>query len=323
MKRSQFVATEDGDTLDLDAAKKIEAAAALGSFPAERETTEALLPGLASPAASPRRAVLRALGERPEPAAREALIAAIGSPKDARDANGQSGALQALLGRADVSAVGVVQALTERDDDLNIEAEHRAALQGLLAGDSDPAGAAAVTDELVKGLGNPSPASQARSVELLVSLEGRAVEPVMQALARPETRRQAAVVLGRLRDARAVPGLLDTLDDDALPVRVASAWALGEIRDPAAIEHLAALTGDAAYEVRAAASTAINKFGNVAVLVHLTALLRPVLAGLGADASFGGRALPAPSSSRGPAPGGGGTARLAQVVRGVLGRNSG
>src|SRR2546425_7737349 len=47
-------------------------------------------------------------------------------------------------------------------------------------------------------------------------------------------RRNAAVALGNLRDARAVPSLARALDDDDSIVRGHAAWALGRIADPQA-----------------------------------------------------------------------------------------
>ena len=280
LQRRDFVRAKDGTLLDLDADKKVEAAEALGSF-GEEPTTAALLPGLSSPVVWSRLAVLSALGARPEPEAGEALLAVIGSPQDARDELGRSGALQALLRREDVSALRLVQALLGGQDDLAIDDEHKATVEALLSRDEDRTATDAVTAELLDGLGNPDQGTRTRSQQLLVSLEGRAVDPAIEALQRPEARAQAAIVLGHLRDARAVPALLDALADEAPPVRVAAAWALGEVRDPSAIQQLTIATGDVAYEVRVTAGAAINKFGNVAVLAQVTALLHPLMAELG------------------------------------------
>ena len=53
-------------------------------------------------------------------------------------------------------------------------------------------------------------------------------------------RRNAAVALGNLRDARAVPSLARALDDDDPLIRGHAAWALGRIADPQAADVLRA-----------------------------------------------------------------------------------
>lgn len=75
------------------------------------------------------------------------------------------------------------------------------------------------------------------------------------------SRSDAAGVLGRLRDPRAIPPLLDRLrNDHATSVRVASATALGEIGDPRAIPPLEKVTVyDKRQEVRDAATMAVGR----------------------------------------------------------------
>ncbi len=89
------------------------------------------------------------------------------------------------------------------------------------------------------------------------------VDPVADALDRlrsghGNSRREGALVLGRLGDPRAIPGLLDRLKyDNDRDVRAAAAWALGEIGDPSVGVYLErASVYDKKGEVRDAAARA-------------------------------------------------------------------
>ncbi|MDB5351921.1 MAG: lyase HEAT-like repeat protein [Planctomycetota bacterium] len=75
------------------------------------------------------------------------------------------------------------------------------------------------------------------------------------------SRRDGALTLGRLGDARAVPALIDRLDRDGeKEVRVAAAWALGEIGDPrGALSLQKASLYDRKREVKEAAAIAYQK----------------------------------------------------------------
>ena len=92
------------------------------------------------------------------------------------------------------------------------------------------------------------------------------VDPVLEAGARLSShyetvRRDAVVELGRYRDARAVPALIDRLkNDSSRHVRAAAATALGEIGDPRALTFLErAAEHDWRQEVRDAAQMAYIK----------------------------------------------------------------
>jgi HEAT repeats len=93
-------------------------------------------------------------------------------------------------------------------------------------------------------------------------------DPVAAAIERlnsghDHSRRDGALALGRLGDARAVPPLIDRVNKDwEKEVRVAAAWALGEIGDPrAAITLQKAALYDKRKEVRDAANIAYKKLG--------------------------------------------------------------
>lgn len=92
------------------------------------------------------------------------------------------------------------------------------------------------------------------------------VDPVANALTQLksfhwETRRDGALALGKLGDARAVPALIDRVKNDMdKSVRQGSAWALGQIGDPRAVptlEHCASM--DRREEVRNVAAKAYHR----------------------------------------------------------------
>lgn len=100
------------------------------------------------------------------------------------------------------------------------------------------------------------------------------VDPVAQAAARlgspsHHSRRDSALILGRLGDARGVPPLVDRLKHDASPdVRVAAASALGAIGDPrSAIILERAIIYDKKQKVRDAASAALARMPRETVTV--------------------------------------------------------
>jgi hypothetical protein len=83
------------------------------------------------------------------------------------------------------------------------------------------------------------------------------------------SRLDACVQLGRMGDARAVPGLIDRLKNDhGRDVRVAAATALGEIGEPnSAIVLQRAITYDKKQEVRDAAAAALARMSRPAPVV--------------------------------------------------------
>ena len=91
------------------------------------------------------------------------------------------------------------------------------------------------------------------------------VDPVSEAVTRLQShhansRREGAFTLGRLRDPRAIPALIDRLKNDSdVDVRVAAATAMGEIGDPRAAVYLERVTiYDKKQKVRDAAALALT-----------------------------------------------------------------
>ena len=90
-----------------------------------------------------------------------------------------------------------------------------------------------------------------------------AVEPLLIALesGTREARVAAAAVLGRLGDARAVPGLIARLDAADAELSATAAGALAALGDPRAVDGLLALFAHPRATVRQAAVAAINAIG--------------------------------------------------------------
>ncbi len=81
----------------------------------------------------------------------------------------------------------------------------------------------------------------------------------------------SCIVLGRIRDSRAVQALIDALKKNPYwEVRRRAAWALGEIQDQRAVDPLVdALTGDPNPDVRAFSAAALGKIGDKKALQAL------------------------------------------------------
>ena len=92
------------------------------------------------------------------------------------------------------------------------------------------------------------------------------VDPVAEAVTRLQShhansRRDGAYALGRLRDPRAIPALIDRLKNDSdVDVRVAAATAMGDIGDPRSAVYLERVTiYDKKQKVRDAAALALTR----------------------------------------------------------------
>ena len=110
----------------------------------------------------------------------------------------------------------------------------------------------------------------------LAAIGARAFAPVFAALKHDSwiARRNAAWTLGAIDDARAVPGLIETLRDREAAVRDKSAWALGAIDDVQSVPALIAALGDADSGVRASAAWALGAIDDRRAVPGLSQALR-------------------------------------------------
>jgi HEAT repeat protein len=101
------------------------------------------------------------------------------------------------------------------------------------------------------------------SANALAKIGKPAVEPLVVALKdnNPIVRRNAAVALGKIKDASAVNPLITALKDENPIVRRNAAMALGEIKDTSAVEPLTAALKDDSPIVRKKAAIALKEMG--------------------------------------------------------------
>src|SRR4051812_6919397 len=114
------------------------------------------------------------------------------------------------------------------------------------------------------------PSCRRLAVLVLLLLTGPAAADKIDDLARTlmadpsyKVRVQAALVLGKLRDKRAVPALKQALKDENESVRGVAATSLGLIGDKSAANALLEATNDASEFVRSQAKKALEQVSNV------------------------------------------------------------
>jgi len=207
--------------------------------------------------------------------------------------------LATLLNKPGAPAVAVAQALAvlyDRYEEQYGEGQHIAdlvrgavtatAMQNLLDALPDARGdelrplalalgwleSEAVERALTRLLGNPG--ARAEVVEALVRHGARVTDLLLEQLHAedPETRQAAVIALGRIVDARAVPGLTRVLTEQPDLVVVAPG-ALAKIGDGRAFEPLLNLLGHPDVAVRQAAISALNSIGHPEMPARMTVLL--------------------------------------------------
>jgi hypothetical protein len=154
--------------------------------------------------------------------------------------------------------------------------EEVALLMTLLEADGGAA-ADAVLEQLVRELADERDAVADRAQDLLALLAPASVEAAIAELETGAAPHRAAVVLGRIRDIRAMEPLMRALRHRDARVRAESAAALGELRDPATVEALIHATADSDHVVRAQACWALDRLGSIAVVIGVATLVRPML----------------------------------------------
>ncbi len=148
-----------------------------------------------------------------------------------------------------------------------------------------------VIEGLLRTLNAPDNAGARNSaIEALVRIGVPAVDALLPLVETPDpdVRKFVVDILGDIKDARAVPVLIDRLGDADENIRVAAAEALGKIRDPRSVDALlACLTRYNQGWLDYAAAEALGEIGDVRALEPLitalgrSSLREPVLEALG------------------------------------------
>jgi HEAT repeat protein len=268
-----------GALVDVALGRRLDAVAALARL-GDLAAIDALAPALYDPQMRVRAAALEAAGIAPPPEFLKHLAVAVASWRDdgLRELRGH--ALELLVRTADPElAVLHAKALLDlRGEELG-EVD-RDAVRRLLAADTSGAIAEAMAARLIPELLGDDRSRRERAATLMVALGDRAAEALIAAL-RDEALRPAAIrVLGRLRDERATPLLLEVLRAGLVAERVAAADALGELRDPRTADDLLQAAFAEEAELRDAAINALDRLGPAGIVVAVTGVLDPLLGAL-------------------------------------------
>jgi HEAT repeat protein len=258
--KHDWLVDADGRARDLAVHRRTEAVRALGSLE-DPEAEAGVLVALSDSEPVVRLAAVEALAPDPGDAAARALAGTAATWRAPALRRARAAAVDLLVSLDDeVLATVFAETLMEeaRQDPLTSEDEQ--ALRSLFS--VEPGRAAEV---LAEGLAERLSAAGARerhsARQVLGTLGGVAVEPLIRALADPARREAACAALGALRDTRAVPALISLLGHADTQSRIRAACALGEIRDPRALDALVRAAGDDDPRVRDAALDAIGRLG--------------------------------------------------------------
>ena len=266
-----FSSTSGRDVQDLGIQIRADALVALGRIAPER-SHDAMAAGLHDPADEVRCAAVRLLRARHEGGTLANALRWL--PRKGRS---YELALEAMadLGET-VRPWTVADALVHRDDDEMLGGQ---AIELILA--LREADRADVTDEVLEfllgALGDERDIVVERAAELLPRLGPESVEALLDELSSGPNPAEAAYVLGRIADPRALEALVKALRHQDAGVRRESAVALAELQDPAAVEPLLRATRDSDQSVRSQAGAALDRLGTTAVIIGVAALLRPMV----------------------------------------------
>lgn len=272
----ELVEDEEGGLVDYGARTRADALEALAQL-GDEQTFDAMAERLEDPVPWVRETAVRALAALSPERARDALIAGVISWPEPPYGDARMEALRVLQDLGDDSVPGlVVQAAAASNGSAVLDGITRSAIVEMASdaeGGADPYEIVGVLiDMLRRADGNR------RNLEVLLAWLGEyAVHDLVDGLDDPELRESAAVVLGALRESRAVPGLVRCLDDERADIRLASTRALGEIRDVRGVEGLMRAVSDPDFEVRRQAQEALDALGTVGVVAGVSAVLQIVM----------------------------------------------
>jgi HEAT repeat protein len=217
-------------------------------------------------------AAVIALGPDASDKAARTLARAATTWRDPSLNQARQSALDVLVAMDDeIIAIVFAEALAKDDQREHLNDTDENDLRRLFDRDKGPA-SEVLADRLAERLSLGDAPARNRAHQVLVTLGGVAVPPLVDALSDPARRQSACAALAAIRDTRAVPALVSSLQRGDQATRALAASTLGAIRDPRALEALAEAAKDPAPEVRDAALDALDRLGTVADLLGAAAL---------------------------------------------------
>ena len=139
-------------------------------------------------------------------------------------------------------------------------------------------GESGVLDALLGALATePDPFVREDMTWAVVRIGDSAVQPVIDLLTHPDAglRHQAAHILGKIRDSRAIDPLIAVLGDENPPVVLKAAFSLGQMAATQAIPALVALLGHPDSDVRTTLVKVLEGFGEASLPALLAMLTHP------------------------------------------------
>jgi HEAT repeat protein len=286
VEASQYQADTRGGGIPSDAGAPIREHAALaGDERSHEEDREAIVnrltDSLTHPADHVRCAAARALYRLGESRALAEAVAMLPIDEDPA----RSIVVRGLVAlRQPGSSAALAAALMHRDDEHLLGQADTDLVATLIDQEATSGGAEAVIELAVMGLEDERSIVAARAEELLEGLAPASLDMLAEELENGSASYRAALILGRMKDPRALGPLVAALGHPDPRVRSESCVALGELRDPAAAEPLLMATRDAEYDVRIRASEALDRLGTAAIMVSMATLLRPLASPAGPHA---------------------------------------
>jgi hypothetical protein len=280
VEASQYQDDTRGDGIPSDAGAPIREEAALagdeGSHEEDREAiVNRLTDALTDPADHVRCGAARALYRLGESRALAEAVATL--PYD--EGRARSIAVRGLVAlRHPGSSAALADALIHRDDERPLGKEDTDLVATLIDREATAGGADAVVELAAMGLRDERSIVASRAEELLERLAPASRDRLIEELENGSGSYRAGLILGRMKEPRALELLIAALGHPDPLVRSESCAALGELRDPAAAEPLLIATRDREYDVRIRASEALDRLGTAAIVVGVASLLRPLIA---------------------------------------------
>jgi HEAT repeat protein len=270
----------EGDALPRNAGALIREDAVLGladaSHDGDREAVvNRLTDALTHPVDRERCAAVRALYRLGESRPLAEAVAIL--PAD--EGRARSIAARALVAlRQPGTSATLAAALMYRDDERPLGQANTDLVATLIDAEATSGGAEAVIELAVRGLGHERSVVALRAEELLERLLPASLDMLAEELDSGSAPYRAAIILGRMKDSRALEPLVAALGHPDPKVRSECCVALGELRDPAAAEPLLIATRDTESDVRARASEALDRLGTAGIAVSVASLLRSLIA---------------------------------------------